>query len=100
MNEILPLELSKIILEKNAILIHISTDYVFDGIKNTPYEEYDKKNPLNFYGLSKSLGENMIIKTNPKGLIIRTSWVYSEFRNNFVKKIITSKLAGPFSQPQ
>ena len=88
MNEILPFELSKIILEKNAILIHISTDYVFDGTKNAPYEEYDKKNPLNFYGLSKSLGENMIVKTNPKGLIIRTSWIYSEFRNNFVKKII------------
>lgn len=70
-------------------LVHISTDFVFDGTKRKPYDINDKPNPLNVYGLSKLHGENSIFKKMDKGFtIIRTSWLYSEFGNNFVKKII------------
>ncbi len=91
-NKNLPYFLSKISLKYNCCLIHLSTDYVFDGEKKTPYSERDIKNPINCYGLSKSLGEDIIISLNPKSIIIRTSWVYSEFGINFVKKIIDKSL--------
>lgn len=65
-------------------LIHISTDYVFDGNKNQPYNETDIENPLNVYGISKLYGEQQI----DEGIIIRTSWLYSCDGNNFVNKII------------
>ena len=70
-------------------LIHISTDYVFDGNKKLPYLETDKTNPINNYGLSKLRGENGILKYNLRNsAIIRTSWLYSNSDNNFVSKII------------
>ena len=68
-------------------LIHISTDYVFDGENNKPYLTEDKPNPLSIYGKSKAEGESEIIKTLGKTnqvVILRTSWLYSYFRNNFV----------------
>lgn len=68
-----------------AKLIHISTDYVFDGIKNRPYVETDPKAPLGIYGISKLAGEKAIIREGGDYLIIRTSWLYSSFGNNFVK---------------
>ena len=76
--------------QKNKIkLIHISTDYVFDGFKNTPYNEEDLTNPLNNYGKSKLMGEKKILKYNlPGSIIIRTSWLYSKSKNNFVSKIL------------
>lgn len=66
-------------------LIHISTDFVFDGKKSTPYLEDDFISPLNIYGKSKWEGEDACLSSNPKSLIIRTSWLYSSFGNNFVK---------------
>ena len=71
-------------------LIQISTDYVFDGLKNNPYETTDKKNPKNVYGLSKSLGENVIINSLKisQYVILRTSWVLSPYKNNFLLKIL------------
>ncbi len=69
----------------DAKLIHISTDYVFDGIKNRPYVETDPKAPLGIYGISKLAGEKAIIREGGDYLIIRTSWLYSSFGNNFVK---------------
>jgi dTDP-4-dehydrorhamnose reductase len=69
-------------------LIHMSTDFVFDGKKTSPYFETDQTNPLSVYGRSKLEGELEIIKTAPTYAIIRTSWLYSEFGNNFVKTII------------
>ncbi|WP_299259090.1 dTDP-4-dehydrorhamnose reductase [uncultured Aquimarina sp.] len=69
-------------------LIHISTDYVFDGNKNTPYIENDIPNPINEYGKSKLKGEQYIQEILKKYFIIRTSWLYSEFGNNFFKTII------------
>lgn len=74
-----------------VILIHISTDYVFDGTKETPYLEQDKTNPINVYGQSKLLGEEYIRELMTNYFIIRTSWLYSKFNKNFVK-IIFSKL--------
>ncbi len=72
----------------NILLIHISTDYVFDGNSRTPYTEKDKVRPLSIYAKTKNEGEKIFLKLKPKGIIIRTSWLYSSFGNNFVKKII------------
>lgn len=79
-----------LIAKKHHIkLIHISTDYVFDGNSEIPYEESDTTNPQNAYGISKLNGEKALLEINPKNsLIIRTSWLYSEFGNNFVKSML------------
>lgn len=69
-------------------LIHISTDYVFDGSSATPLKEGDPTGPLSVYGASKLMGEELAQKEQPDSVIIRTSWVYSAFGNNFVKTMI------------
>lgn len=79
--------LTKIATKYNIPLIHISTDYVFDGKNYIPYTEADKTNPLSAYGKTKLLGEKEALK-HDKSLIIRTSWLYSSFGNNFVKTIL------------
>lgn len=71
----------------NIHLIHISTDYVFDGKKDSPYIEFDKPNPINNYGKSKLEGENFVRTFSQRFTIIRTSWLYGD-GNNFVKKIL------------
>jgi len=73
-------------------LIHISTDYVFDGRKGAPYVEQDVPAPLNAYGRSKLAGERGVAAGNPRHLILRTSWVYSPYGRNFVRTIL--RLAG------
>ncbi|UQD56135.1 dTDP-4-dehydrorhamnose reductase [Flavobacterium sp. K5-23] len=71
---------------KNKVkLIHISTDYVFDGSSAVPLNEEAPTNPINIYGATKRAGELACLVENPNAIIIRTSWVYSEFGNNFVK---------------
>ena len=72
----------------NCKLIHISTDYVFDGTNNIPYKESDAVCPVGVYGNTKQLGEQVILNSSIKAIIIRTSWVYSTFGNNFVKTMI------------
>jgi len=79
--------LSIISNEINATLINISTDFVFDGNKSTPYIETDITNPISVYGKSKLNGENQILKFCNNFIIIRTSWLYSPFGKNFVKTI-------------
>lgn len=70
-------------------LIHISTDYVFNGENYQPYTEDDKVNPVSVYGQTKLAGENALIEINPENsVIIRTSWVWSTFGNNFVKTML------------
>src|SRR5690606_35196652 len=69
--------------EQKATLIHISTDYGFDGKSFEPYLPDDKPNPINVYGKSKLEGEKWALTLNPKTIIIRTSWVYSPYGKNF-----------------
>ena len=81
-------ELAAICRDHQAKLIHISTDYVYDGSGREPLKEQDAVAPLNVYGWSKLKGEELILNKYPSSLIIRTSWVYSFFGNNFVKTIL------------
>ncbi|XOB61346.1 dTDP-4-dehydrorhamnose reductase [Campylobacterota bacterium DY0563] len=81
--------LAQISKEKDIKLIHISTDYVFDGENFKPYVEDDKTNPKGVYGETKLAGEKTMLEVNPlNSIIIRTSWVYSYFGNNFVKTML------------
>jgi dTDP-4-dehydrorhamnose reductase len=72
----------------SCTLLHVSTDFVFDGKKNAPYLEGDSTHPLNYYGASKLNGEQIIQQALSKYVIIRTSWLFSEFGNNFVKTMV------------
>ena len=74
--------------EFNVVLIHISTDFVFDGTKREPYTEEDKPNPISVYGASKLQGEIEIQKVLKAHFIIRTSWLYSEYGSNFMKTML------------
>ena len=69
-------------------LIHVSTDYVFDGLSNIPLSENSKTKPVNEYGSSKLKGEIACLKNDPNSIVIRTSWLYSSFGKNFVKTMI------------
>ncbi len=69
-------------------MIHLSTDYVFDGEKRSPYVEDDVPNPIGEYGASKLRGEQRLIAQKPNSIIIRTSWLYSELPGNFLTKIL------------
>ncbi len=80
--------ISNWVYKNDSKLIHISTDYVFDGSSNTPIKEVDKTKPINRYGLTKLNGEIACLQNDPNSIIIRTSWVYSSFGNNFVKTMI------------
>lgn len=71
-----------------AKVIHISTDYVFDGTAHRPYRESDKVNPISQYGTTKRLGETALIALAPESIIIRTAWLYSPYGKNFVKTIL------------
>ena len=71
-----------------AVFIHISTDYVFDGTADQPYKEDHPVSPVNLYGASKLEGEELAIQNYPGSIIIRTSWVYSSFGNNFLKTML------------
>lgn len=81
-------EIAKQCAAINATLILISTDYVFDGNGKEPYKPYDATDPVNYYGYTKWLGEKLALENNPNTIIIRTSWVYAEHGNNFVKTML------------
>jgi dTDP-4-dehydrorhamnose reductase len=82
-------QIAQIAKNQQARLIHISTDYVFDGESEKPYIETDETSPINVYGRTKLAGEQALQEVMPTdALIIRTSWVYSEFGNNFVKTML------------
>ena len=80
--------IAKVCHKNNTQLIHISTDYVFDGTETQPYKETDKTNPVSIYGQSKLNGEELAMKNCPSTIIIRSSWLYSSFKNNFVKTML------------
>jgi len=88
LNRDAPHNIAQIAAEFQIPLIHISTDFVFDGEKKTPYLPMEKVNPINIYGQSKYEGEKTILKTHNNAIIIRTSWVFSPFGNNFVKTML------------
>ena len=71
-----------------AKVVHVSTDYVFDGTNFKPYSEDQEVSPATVYGKSKLAGEQALMETNPQSVIIRTAWLYSSFGNNFVKTMI------------
>jgi dTDP-4-dehydrorhamnose reductase len=88
-NHIAVKKIAEIAKSNNIKLIHISTDFVFDGLKHKPYSESDACSPLNIYGKTKLEGENAILSIMKfNATIIRTSWLYSEYGNNFVSTII------------
>lgn len=74
--------------EHKTVLIHVSTDYVFDGETNLCYSEDDFTNPIGIYGESKLRGEELALEINPQTVVLRTSWLYSEFNKNFVKTML------------
>jgi dTDP-4-dehydrorhamnose reductase len=74
--------------QHSALFIHFSTDYVFNGNGAQPYKETDAVYPVNIYGQSKLKGEELVMQNNSASIIIRTSWVYSQFGNNFVKTML------------
>ncbi len=80
--------LARVCKQQHVHLIHISTDYVFDGTSKHPYKETDPTCPVNTYGESKLMGEQLALQNNPSTVIIRTSWLYSAFKNNFVKTML------------
>ena len=88
-NHIAVKQIAEVAKNNNIKLIHISTDFVFDGLKHEPYCESDTRSPLNIYGKTKLEGENAILSIMKfNAIIIRTSWVYSEYGNNFVATIL------------
>jgi dTDP-4-dehydrorhamnose reductase len=80
--------LAEVCLEYQSILLHISTDFVFDGLKNTPYTETDIPRPTGVYGASKWAGEQAIQEILTRFYIVRTAWVYSNFGANFMKTML------------
>lgn len=78
-----------IVASKQGIrLVHVSTDYVFDGNATEPYHEDSATNPLSVYGKTKLAGEQAVAKISPEAIIVRTAWVFSEYGNNFVKTML------------
>lgn len=95
LNSTFPNNLAVVCKTRNIKLIHLSTDYVFDGIKESPYLEKDKVNPQSVYGCSKLEGEKRIQEINPKGwLILRVSWLFGPHKENFLSKILQKALNG------
>ena len=82
------LNIAKICAKHKARLVYISTDYVFEGKDCKPHSPQDMTNPLSVYGKTKLKGEENCLKNNPLTFVIRTSWLYSEFKSNFVKTMI------------
>jgi len=87
-NEIGPAVLSELCFRHGIPLIHISTDYVFDGSKQSPYVESDPVAPLNIYGRTKAAGEAAIRQRHAHHIILRTSWLYGRFANNVLKTVL------------
>ncbi len=80
--------MARVAARNDVALIHISTDYVFDGTKHKPYDESDPTAPINHYGVGKLQGEKAIAESGCRGVVIRTQWLYSPYGKNFVKTML------------
>jgi len=87
-NAIGPKNIAMVCRDNKLKMVHVSTDYVFDGEKKSPYTEFDKTNPVNVYGLSKLAGEELIKGISNNYIIVRTAWLFGEHRNHFVDYVI------------
>ena len=87
-NAVAPGNLARAAAGYGAFLVNVSTDYVYDGENFRPYLETDPINPVSAYGRSKAAGEEAVLETAGRAIIIRTSWLYSAFGNNFIKTIL------------
>jgi dTDP-4-dehydrorhamnose reductase len=87
-NHLSPRALAEVARKVHAALVHISTDYVFDGSKDTPYTESDPPNPINYYASSKLSGELAVVHNCPANWVIRTAWLYSLRQNDFVRRVL------------
>jgi len=83
-----PGNIASLCKKNKTCLIHLSTDYVFNGQSTMPYKETDATQPINYYGYTKCLGEELALQNNEQTIVIRTSWVYSKYGNNFVKTML------------
>lgn len=86
-NALGPRNLAVAAAEAGAAVLHVSTDYVFDGLKGAPYHEYDRPAPLSTYGRSKLAGETSVREVNPRHYVVRTAWVYEARGRNFPKTL-------------
>lgn len=87
--------LAKVCSQHNTRLIHLSTDYVFDGAQEHPYTEEDPTNPINEYGRTKALGEQEVLKLKDKHYVVRTAWLYAKTHgHNFYRSILEKAKAG------
>ncbi|WP_397476067.1 dTDP-4-dehydrorhamnose reductase [Pusillimonas sp.] len=89
-----PLNLARAANDVGARLVHVSTDYVFDGKAGSPYDEQAATHPLNAYGESKLQGEQWVLQEQPEALVVRTAWVYSAAANNFVAAMLRTAQHG------
>ncbi len=80
--------LARMAAELDMKMLHVSTDYIFDGTSNRPYKETDKVNPLSVYGSTKRKGETVLLGLAPGSIIIRTGWLYSPYGHNFVRTML------------
>ncbi|MFD2598082.1 dTDP-4-dehydrorhamnose reductase [Sphingobacterium corticis] len=87
-NHLAVAQIAKWVKANNSKLIHVSTDYVFQGDSNVPLKEGEPTNPINIYGATKQKGEQAIVDSEAEAIIIRTAWVYSTYGANFVKTMI------------
>lgn len=110
-NATTPSKIAAVAADRNIALVHLSTDYVFDGTANTPYREDDPPRPLNIYGRTKLEGELALMNSGGTGAILRTSWVFAAHGRNFVRTmlrlgaerdrlaIVADQIGGPTSAP-
>lgn len=90
-----PALLARLCAERGIPLIHVSTDYVFDGTKGAPYVETDPTSPRTVYGRTKAEGERAILAAHDRAIILRTSWVYSSYGRNFVRTMLNAGAKNP-----
>ena len=88
LNHVAPGYLARAIGRQGGCMVHVSTDYVFDGTAHIPYRENDATCPATVYGRTKLAGEEAVMKECPRAAIVRTAWLYSTFGNNFVKTML------------